>query len=238
MSLPDHNQIRAFDHNVVRWRYDAAGNAESNARFVRWSDGSLQLQVGTETLDVTPVDVSRDNGHLFVRVPPPASILAAQAPLGTRLTLRPSSLNSKSHKLLAAATAMRHAKVTKVKKTFTTVDPEREKLDLEKEELARIKDRDLLARKQAGVSRRYALDGVGRGSSGALSKDFLEGDDDAAQAAPLAIRDKPPVAAADKPKKRKSVALAMDSDSDSEGSWSEERPKKGNKRRVLDSDDD
>ena len=75
-------EVRAFDNNVVRWRFNAAGEAESNARFVRWSDGSLQLQLGGETLDVAPVDISKDNAHLFARVAPPASILAATAPPG------------------------------------------------------------------------------------------------------------------------------------------------------------
>jgi len=230
-------EVRAFDNNVVRWRFNAAGEAESNARFVRWSDGSLQLQLGGETLDVAPVDISKDNAHLFARVAPPASILAATAPLATRLTLRPSSLDSKSHKLLAAATAQRHAKVSKLKKTFTTVDPEREKLGLEKEELARSKDRDLLARKQADVARKYALEDA-RSGGGLMSKGFLEGvdDDDAEQphARPLELTAK----AHSEKKKRKAAPGFAFSDSDSEGSWSEERPKKAGKRRVIDSDDD
>lgn len=42
--------------NTIRWRYgyDKESNVikESNARFVRWSDGSMTLHVGSEIFDV------------------------------------------------------------------------------------------------------------------------------------------------------------------------------------------
>lgn len=42
--------------NTIRWRedIDKEGNTikESNARFVRWSDGSLSLHLGSEIFDV------------------------------------------------------------------------------------------------------------------------------------------------------------------------------------------
>lgn len=43
-----------------RWAADEAGNSvrESNARFVRWSDGSLQLLLGDEVLDVKEIDTT------------------------------------------------------------------------------------------------------------------------------------------------------------------------------------
>lgn len=40
---------------------------ESNARFVRWSDGSLQLLLGDEVLDTAEQAVAGDNHYLFVR---------------------------------------------------------------------------------------------------------------------------------------------------------------------------
>lgn len=40
---------------------------ESNARFVRWSDGSLQLLLGNEVLDITVQDAQHDQAHLFLR---------------------------------------------------------------------------------------------------------------------------------------------------------------------------
>ena len=225
-------EVRAFDNNVVRWRWGPSGGAESNARLVRWSDGSLQVQLGGETLDVASVDMGGDNTHLCRRVP---GILAFQGQLGSRLTLRPSSLDSKSHKLLAAATAVKHAKVMRVKKTLVTVDPEREKRDAELAEAQRAKDRDKLAKKQAQVARRYDLDGPsGRGSAygGPLTAGFLEGDDDGA--APLALADRP------HGKKRKAPrSTLLDDSDDDEGSWSEEeKPARGARKRAFDSDED
>lgn len=42
--------------NTIRWRetFDKEGNVtkESNARFIKWSDGSLSLHLGSEIFDV------------------------------------------------------------------------------------------------------------------------------------------------------------------------------------------
>jgi len=42
--------------NTIRWReaFDKEGNPckESNARFIRWSDGSMSLHLGSEIFDV------------------------------------------------------------------------------------------------------------------------------------------------------------------------------------------
>ena len=55
-------------HNVIRWRHvldedgkqvmgeDGEPKIESNAKFVRWSDGSLTLHIGEEVLRVTETD--------------------------------------------------------------------------------------------------------------------------------------------------------------------------------------
>ena len=230
--------VRAFDNNVVRWRWGPGGQAESNARLVRWSDGSLQVQLGGETLDVATVDMGMDNTHLCRRIPlQDSSILAFEGQVGSRLTLRPSSLDSKSHKLLAAATALKHAKVMRVKKTLVTVDPEREKREAELAEAQRAKDRDKLAKKQAQVARRYDLDGpLGRGSAygGPLTAGFLEGDDDGAP--PLALTERPHGGGAKKRKAPRGGAGMFEDSDDDEGSWSEEAPR-GRKQKYHSDDD-
>ena len=57
--------------NQLRWREvtDAQGQAarQSNARFVQWEDGSWQLLLGEEVLDVKELDMQQDNSFLFVR---------------------------------------------------------------------------------------------------------------------------------------------------------------------------
>lgn len=40
---------------------------ESNARYVRWSDDSLQLLIGNEVLDISVQNAQHDQSHLFLR---------------------------------------------------------------------------------------------------------------------------------------------------------------------------
>ncbi|KAK3702875.1 hypothetical protein QZH41_014153 [Actinostola sp. cb2023] len=57
--------------NTIRWRYrkDSEGNEikESNARVVRWSDGSSSLLVGQEVFDIQKTQVEGNFNHLFVQ---------------------------------------------------------------------------------------------------------------------------------------------------------------------------
>ncbi|MCO5591259.1 hypothetical protein L7F22_045240 [Adiantum nelumboides] len=66
-----HKQRLRLEDNVARWRKvrDRDGNYkyESNARFVKWSDGSMQLLIGNEVLDISIQKAHQDQGHLFVR---------------------------------------------------------------------------------------------------------------------------------------------------------------------------
>ncbi|KAJ0013733.1 hypothetical protein Pint_21732 [Pistacia integerrima] len=48
-------------------RIKMAQPLESNARFIRWSDGSFQLQIGDEAFDVTKQDIQNEESPLFVR---------------------------------------------------------------------------------------------------------------------------------------------------------------------------
>lgn len=60
--------------NTIRWRLatdSVTGETykQSNARFVRWSDGSLQLLLGSEVLDVAAQDIAADRNFMFSRQP-------------------------------------------------------------------------------------------------------------------------------------------------------------------------
>ena len=54
-----------------RWRWALGPDGEpvrqSNARFVRWSDGSLQLWLGDEVLDAREIDIGADHNYAYVR---------------------------------------------------------------------------------------------------------------------------------------------------------------------------
>ncbi|XAR65526.1 hypothetical protein NMG60_11009677 [Bertholletia excelsa] len=146
-----------LDNNIVRWRIvrnpDGTKSYESNTRFVRWSDGSLQLMIGNEVLDISVQDSQHDQAHLFLRHG--KGILQSQGRLLRKMRFMPSSLSSNSHRLLTALVDSRHKKVYKVKNCVTDIDPEREKEQREKAVSQTIRANELLNRKKEKVNRKY-----------------------------------------------------------------------------------
>ncbi|XP_077223112.1 protein LEO1 homolog [Tasmannia lanceolata] len=173
-------RIRLED-NIVRWRSvqnrDGTISYESNARFVRWSDGSLQLLIGNEVLDISVQEAQHDQTHLFLRHE--KGILQSQGRLLQKMRFMPSSLSSKSHRLLTALVDSRHKKVYKVKNCITDIDPEREKEEKEKAEGQSIRANELLHRKREKVSRKYTQTADrGRQLSPGFLEEALEEDDE------------------------------------------------------------
>ncbi|GAA6036689.1 hypothetical protein JCM8097_003429 [Rhodosporidiobolus ruineniae] len=85
------------DENVIRWRWtrDELNQVvkQSNARIVRWSDGTLSLQLGSELFDLS---LSRDDSALLTGV---ASTLPAKS-VDAATTLTPTSFDpARSHGL-------------------------------------------------------------------------------------------------------------------------------------------
>ncbi|KAI3504692.1 hypothetical protein L1887_26357 [Cichorium endivia] len=152
-----HSKRIRLENNIVRYRAVRNANGttsyESNARFVRWSDGSLQLLIGNEVLDLSVQDAQHDQAHLFLRHE--KGILQSQGRVLKKMRFMPSSLTSNSHRLLTALVDSRHKKVFRVKKTVTDIDPEREKEQKEKAESQTIRANELLSRKKEKVNRKY-----------------------------------------------------------------------------------
>jgi RNA polymerase-associated protein LEO1 len=183
-------RVRLHDSNAIRWRWAAGddGNLirESNSRLVRWSDGSVTLAIGDEVMDVREIDVSGDHSYLFARHP---NLIQGQGPLNKKITLRPASLTSSSHKRLAAAVVKHHGNAgqQRVRATTTMVDPKKEKEEQERAEAARIKDLEKLADKQQKTMRKYkststysggSYGGGARNRPTALNARFLEEDEE------------------------------------------------------------
>ncbi|GLT25215.1 hypothetical protein SLA2020_003590 [Shorea laevis] len=162
-----------LENNIVRWRIvkkpDGTKSYESNARFVRWSDGSFQLLIGNEVLDISEQDAQHDQAHLFLKHG--KGILQSQGRILNKMRFMPSSLSSNSHRLLTALVDSRHKKVYKVKNCITDIDPEREKEEKEKAESQTIRANVLLNRKREKVNRKYTQTAVRR----QLSTGYLEG---------------------------------------------------------------
>lgn len=102
--------------NTIRWRkfINDKGDTvqESNARFVRWSDGSLSLHLGDEIFDVYKQPLQNDHNHLYIRQ---GTGLQGQAVFRTKLTFRPHSTDSFTHKKMTMSLADRSQKTSGIK---------------------------------------------------------------------------------------------------------------------------
>uniref|UniRef100_A0A5K3FMT2 RNA polymerase-associated protein LEO1 n=1 Tax=Mesocestoides corti TaxID=53468 RepID=A0A5K3FMT2_MESCO len=102
--------------NTIRWRYakNDRGDVihESNSRVVRWSDGSLSLHLGDEIFDVHKMDIQSDFNHLFIRED---RGLQGQAIFRTKLSFRPHSTDSFTHRKMTLSLADKTSKSQKVK---------------------------------------------------------------------------------------------------------------------------
>lgn len=94
---------KARAENAVRWRETATGERQSNARLVRWSDGSMTLHVGGEVLLAQQVPIPEGSTHLYTRHANrgQGANLECHGVLNQKMTLAPASLHSKTHQALS-----------------------------------------------------------------------------------------------------------------------------------------
>ncbi|KAK3126122.1 hypothetical protein QOZ80_7AG0551910 [Eleusine coracana subsp. coracana] len=165
-------RIRLED-NIVRWRTvknaDGTKSCESNARIVKWKDGSMQLLIGNEVLDISVQEAHHDQSHLFLRTG--KGILQSQGRLLKKMRFMPSSLSSKSHRLLTALVDSQNKKTVKMQKWFETKDPEKVKQENERAAGQNIRAHSILQRKREKVTRKYTQPSRPRRQ---LSPGFLE----------------------------------------------------------------
>ncbi|ODV91699.1 hypothetical protein CANCADRAFT_42339 [Tortispora caseinolytica NRRL Y-17796] len=140
-------QVRHRVENTIRWRRTADSQVQSNARIVRWSDGSQSLQVGQEFYDIT-VSSSLDNVVAVAR--DKQGVLDAVATVKDSLVIVPTSTASHTHKLLVQAVQQRQLreKSATVGSFATTVDPELAQREIEKLEMHKLRARRKLEAKR------------------------------------------------------------------------------------------
>lgn len=171
----DEAEHAASRQNVVRWRYAASGAAaaggdgeverESNARVVRWSDGSLTLHIGSEVLLATEQPLESEHAHVFARGP--KSLIECHGVLSRRLHFQPATRDSATHRTLMSKVqnTAKMGKERKIRMTSTLSDPEKAKEAMEKASaLARRARARHAARSTRSRSRAPCLAG-GRASS-------------------------------------------------------------------------
>ena len=138
--------------NTIRWRevFDKQGNAvkESNAKLVKWSDGSISMHLGREIFDVYKQPLQGDHNHLFIRQ---GTGLQGQAVFRTKLSFRPHSTDSFTHRKITLSLADRSNKLSSVKVLSQVIrDPE----SAREESLRRDEDRLRASNRRENVQRR------------------------------------------------------------------------------------
>ncbi|KAI5834804.1 Leo1-domain-containing protein [Schizophyllum commune Tattone D] len=160
--------IKLKVENTIRWRWAKNQLGEdvrqSNSRIIRWSDGSLSLRLGKELFDIQQtVDNSatttrqtmggasqrpsqapqhtRPQGLTYlVAQHKHSQVLQAEAPITGFMSLTPSDMQSESHRLLVSAVSQKRNKSVRVRMApDPTVDPEKEKAELIRQDAKKTK---------------------------------------------------------------------------------------------------
>ncbi|KAF8595394.1 Leo1-domain-containing protein [Ceratobasidium sp. AG-I] len=146
--------------NTIRWRWAQGENGEmkkeTNSRIVRWSDGSMSLQLGTEIFDIStnvdgappttstsasqsqtqpkPVAPKRAGGLSYLYTQHKhAGVLQCEVPITGTMTLQPTGMFSATHRQLVRAVGQRHSRTARLRLApEPTMDPEREQRELQK----------------------------------------------------------------------------------------------------------
>jgi len=187
--------------NVLRWRYkkDAAGNdmqdeggnyiRESNARYVKWSDGTHSVVLGKNVADARSKDMAGEHNCLFQLAD--AGINAVEV-FEKRMKLVPATLTSSFHKDLTNEVAQFAGKRSQIQMTAPIEDPEKaveerqqrakaaEKLRMKEEADARRSKEALQSNRRAmrgqdlesGAESEYSSDDGERPTSKAHDEDF------------------------------------------------------------------
>ncbi|KAJ7224452.1 RNA polymerase II-associated protein [Mycena pura] len=145
--------IKLKVENTMRWRWtkdaEERDRRQSNSRIIRWSDGTLSLRLGKELFDINKsIDTSggksfgasqssqsgKAHGLTYIVAQHKRSqVLQSEAVVTGYMTLRPTGMQSETHRMLVRAVGQKHSKVARLRMApDPTMDPEREKLELMK----------------------------------------------------------------------------------------------------------
>eukprot|EP00158_Paraphelidium_tribonemae_P004969 Partr_v1_DN27078_c1_g3_i3_m29220 len=129
----------------------------------------MSLRVGNEMFDITSKDLSTENQFIYL-LHPSQGLLQAETKLDTGIAFRPFSTSSMAHKKLTATVLARHKKVNKTKFIGAVGNPEAAKLEMERMENEKIRNRKKLDSKRRNTS--------GMGGGFGLTASDLDDDDD------------------------------------------------------------
>lgn len=155
--------------NTIRWRKtkDEEGNeqVESNARIVEWSDGTMSLYLGSEIFDVNEKPIG-ESSHLYVKMGLRQG-LQCQAIFDSKLSIRPNSTESFTHRKLTLSLADRSQKTQKIRMLNNPGQDPEARLD----ELSKREDDKMKASMRRGTKQRKIQE---RSQSSGPSASYLE----------------------------------------------------------------
>ncbi|KAG9018905.1 hypothetical protein FRB90_008486 [Tulasnella sp. 427] len=191
--------IKLEVENTIRWRWvkapDGTMRKQSNSRIIRWSDGTMSLQLGKEMFDVSSnIDlprsaasaprtmsqqdsfqssqepsihgISRNQGLTYLFAQHvKAELLQAEAPVTGTLSLTPTGMQSETHRKLVKAVGQKHNKVTRL---MMAPDPTKESEQERADQLKAAKRPKTVRKPRSGgdgLPRRRTAGGSGRSST-------------------------------------------------------------------------
>lgn len=159
--------------NTVRWR-KVDDQVQSNTRIVEWSDGTMSLYLGAEIFDIAEKSIG-EFSHLFTRQGLRQG-LQGQAIFGSKLSIRPNSTESLTHRKLTLSLADRTQKTQKIRILNNPgQDPENRLNELIKKEDEKMKATLRRETKQRRLHERSQSRGP---NASYLEPDYDDDDDD------------------------------------------------------------
>ena len=161
-------RLKMSVENTIRWQYvPSEDNPEqmkkiSNARVVKWSDGSMSLHLGGEIFDIHTMNENHDHNHMYVKQ---GNGLVGQAVFKKKLTFRPHSTDSYTHKKMTLSMADKSSKVQQVKEMplGRLKNPEMNKAQLIKQEEEALKATVRRENQQRRVRDRFSIRSLEQG---------------------------------------------------------------------------
>ncbi|KAJ7880330.1 RNA polymerase II-associated protein [Mycena olivaceomarginata] len=150
---------------------------QSNSRIIRWSDGTLSLRLGKELFDINqsidtsggksfgasqPAQAGKSQGLTYIVAQHKRSqVLQSEALVTGYMTLRPTGMQSETHRMLVRAVGQKHNKVARLRMApDPTMDLDREKMELMKQSARKSKRKADSEGRQRRASRKSRGDSM------------------------------------------------------------------------------
>ncbi|KAG4304467.1 hypothetical protein PORY_002177 [Pneumocystis oryctolagi] len=155
----DNNQrIRLKIENTIRWRYvkneDNTYSKQSNAYFIKWSDGSLSLLLGSELFSAVTKNNFPEHTYLCLSHEN-QNLLMSRKRFTKNMTFLPIDTKSSTHKKLTEVILRGNMKKCSIIEFVNVEDPEKVKREAERIEEEKARFRRRLESKRRARDARY-----------------------------------------------------------------------------------